>query len=117
MKSVLECPHWDVKTYDCNHKGGPIYCGKYNWDIPVDCPLKEEKMKELNELFQEVVGLDGWKKKILSLFESQKARYAADLADLSKENERLRKDKECPRCGDIMDSCHSCTCEGMIDLC
>ena len=51
-------------------------------------------MKELNELLAEVVGLDGWKKRIRNLFEEQKAKYAKDLAELSKENERL-KGKKC----------------------
>ena len=42
IKSVTECKHWDIKTYDCKHKKGPIYCGKYNFNIPKECPLRTD---------------------------------------------------------------------------
>ena len=49
LKSVTECKYWDIKTYDCLHEKGPIYCGKYDYDIPEDCPINPETVIERSE--------------------------------------------------------------------
>jgi len=45
--SVTDCKYWVAETYDCTHPAtGPIYCGKYNYSIPEDCPLKSNQGAE-----------------------------------------------------------------------
>jgi len=36
---VTSCFFWDGKTYDCDFPNGPIYCGKFSYDVPLNCPL------------------------------------------------------------------------------
>jgi hypothetical protein len=46
QQKVTECKYWNPQNYDCNYKGGPIYCGKYSYDIPDYCPRIKEPTNE-----------------------------------------------------------------------